>query len=126
MSTTEKVMVTAPSGSDLPLPPSGLVTTPPGMQDIRLVPMTKLRQIIVRTVRTYLQALLGMLTLKFGGAAIGVDAIGTDPVIPQVAPYEFFGAVVECIGYALAPAFFTLLWNSIELLSDYDDPKTRA
>ena len=32
---------------------------------------------------------------------------------------------MECIGYALAPAFFTLLWNSIELINDLDDPKTR-
>ena len=124
MSTTEKVMVTAPAHDGIPA--ETMVRTDPSLPDLKLVPLTKLRQIIIRTIRTYLQALLGLLALKFGGAAIGVDAIGTDPVIPQVAPYEFFGAVVECVGYALAPAFFTLLWNAVELFNDLDDPKTRA
>ena len=60
---TEKVMVTAEPGGP---PPGAIVATPAGMPDIKLVPLTKMRQIIIRTVRTYLQSLLGLLTLKFG------------------------------------------------------------
>jgi hypothetical protein len=112
----EKVMVTAQATDGIA--PGTLVATPPGAPDLVLVPMTKLRQIAVRTVRTYLQSLVGFLLVTGTGVseAVGINIPATD----------FAQLLLNSAGLSLAPAVIALLQNLIELMSDLDNPKTRA
>jgi hypothetical protein len=109
-------MVTAPATDGVA--PGTLVPTAPGIPDLQLVPMTKIRQILVRTVRTYLQSLVGFLIAASTGAT---EAVGLN--IPAG---DFATLLLQSAGLSLAPAVIALLQNLIELMSDLDDPKTRA
>lgn len=69
----------------------------------------------VRALRVYLQSLLGFLTAATTGLAqqFGVQT-----------PVGDFGHLfLSCAGLALAPAAFSLLQNSIELLTKLDTSK---
>jgi hypothetical protein len=127
---TEKVMVTAPATDGVA--PGTLVPTAPGIPDLQLVPMTKLRQIIVRTVRTFLQNVVGNLTNV--GLAGGVAVTTFANLTPEqqlalkqaVSALEFYQLLLIALSTAVSPAVIAFLQNLIELLADLDDPKTRA
>ena len=129
MSTTEKVMVTA--GADVSSQKRN-IDTPAGLPDLQLVPMTKLRQILIRTLRTYLQSVVGNLTNVgiAGGVAVTTFANLTpeqQTAIKQaVSALEFYQLLLIAISTAVAPAVIAFLQNLIELLADLEDPKTRA
>ena len=126
---TEKVMVTAEPGGP---PPGAIVATPAGMPDIKLVPLTKLRQILIRSVRTFLQSVVGNLTNVgiAGGVAVTTFANLTPEqqiaIKQAVSALEFYQLLLIAISTAVAPTVIAFLQNLIELLADLDDPKTRA
>jgi hypothetical protein len=81
--------------------------------------MTPVVQVIVRGLRTYVQALVGFLLLGLGG---GLDNIG------GVQSSVFIVQLKIAASLALAPAVIAVLQNSAELLAKLDErmPKARA
>lgn len=66
--------------------------------------------IIVRTVRSYLQGLVGFLVAGVSGVAV-------------IAAPDFFLTLQNAASLALAPAVVALLQNTIELLAKIDESK---
>lgn len=112
---TQKVVVT--SGPAAPTD-NAVIATPPGKQDIQVVVMGWLRQALIRTLRTYLQAFVGFIVAGGTGAA---SAVGID--IPA---RDFLQLCVSAGSIALAPAVIAFIQNAIELLTALDNPTTRA
>lgn len=76
------------------------------------------QQALVRTVRTYLQGLVGFLMAGGTGAA---DAVG----VPLPA-HDFLALLGVSAGLAVAPAIIALLQNAVELLSKLERASLRA
>jgi hypothetical protein len=112
ISATVPVLTT--SGTD-----GAIVQTPAGQPDLRVTVMSPLVQIFVRGLRTYLQALLGLLVVALAGPAA---------MMPSVAPRDFLAALQLAAGLALAPAAISVLQNLVEFLASVDQmfPKARA
>ena len=121
MSDVREVLVTASPTA----PPDGtILQTPPGDDDVRVVVRSRLRQALIRTVRTYLQALVGFLVAGGVGAADPIDlaqAVGV-----QMPTNAFFGLLISAAGLAVAPAVVSFIQNMIELLTALDKPQIRA
>jgi len=92
--------------------------TPTGHSDVRVVVISAVQAVAVRTLRTYLQSFLGFL----GATVIG--AIPTDPLDPQTALQR----IVLAAGLALFPAFVSLVQNLLEILArlDVTQPELRG
>lgn len=104
-------------------PPDGtIVVTPRGLPNIVIRTMTPLYQVGVRSVRTYLQALVGLLALALAGAPV---AAGIGVMVP---PGDFALALKTAAGLAVAPAVVSALMNLAELFARIDEtaPKLRA
>jgi hypothetical protein len=96
-----------------------VIITPAGRADLIIKTMTPVVQVIVRGLRTYVQALVGFLLLGLGG---GLDNIG------GVQSSVFIVQLKIAASLALAPAVIAVLQNSAELLAKLDErmPKARA
>lgn len=107
--TEPRVLVTeraeTPHGMD-----ETIAVTPPGRPDLEVVVMPAVLRIGVRAVRVYLMSLLGFLGMTSAGA------LPTQPITPNAA----FSLLLTAAGYALAPAFVSLVWNLIEILNKWD------
>lgn len=114
MSQTETVMVTAAHGVALDQP----ISTPAGIPDLKVVAVSKARQIAIRTARTYLQALVGFLVAGGTGAAAAVGV--------NMPAGDFLQLLGSAASLAVAPAAIALLHNAVELLGELDSPNTRA
>jgi hypothetical protein len=90
--------------------------TPEGSPDVRVIPMTMVKQTFVRALRTYVMSLSGLLLA--GG--IGADQ--------GVLPDRFGSLLWACAGMALAPTVMSVLTNMAELLARIDEsfPQMRA
>lgn len=83
------------------------VETPEGSPNIRLVSVTPVMTILVRVAKTYLETILGLLTVKL--------------VAPTALPAaDFLHLLGLCAGLAIAPGVLSLLRNIIELLAKWD------
>jgi hypothetical protein len=93
-------------------------TTPRGTSDVRVIVVSAARVVLVRTVRTYLQSLLGFL-----GATV-VGAIPSDPL----APPDAWAKLATAAGLALFPAVCAAIQNVLELLArlDTSNPELRG
>lgn len=87
-------------------------TTPPGLPDLCVVVISPLKRVLIRTLRTYLQALLGFL-----GLVAVMPLPGTDPTDPLT----LWNKLVLAAGFALAPAVVALLQNVLEMISGLDE-----
>jgi hypothetical protein len=96
-----------------------VIITPAGRADLIIKTMTPVVQVIVRGLRTDVQALVGFLLLGLGG---GLDNIG------GVQSSVFIVQLKIAASLALAPAVIAVLQNSAELLAKLDErmPKARA
>jgi hypothetical protein len=113
--TVKKVVVT-----ESPKAPrdKSILETPAGKEDIQVVVMSWWKQAAIRTVRTYLQGLVGFLVA--GGTGVA-GAVGINM------PVHDFGALLwTSASLAVAPAVIALLQNAVEILSKLDSPQTRA
>ncbi|MGH6689531.1 MAG: hypothetical protein ACREF4_02475 [Gammaproteobacteria bacterium] len=95
-----------------------IVPTPAGKADIQVIVIPWWKQTAIRTVRTYLQALVGFLVAGGTGAA---EAVG----VPLPAG-DFLSLLLASAGLSLAPAVIALLQNSVEILARLESPATRA
>lgn len=109
MPDVRKIMV----AEDEDAPANGVVVQTPGpLPNWKVVVVPGFFQAVVRAVRTYLQAVVGLL----GGSMTGV--------LPAPVPVgDFWAALMFAAGAALLPAMVSLLWNLSELLGQWD--KTR-
>jgi hypothetical protein len=87
-----------------------------GEPDVTVVTMPPWQMVGVRALRVYLQSVLGFITA--GG--VGLDA--------GVLPNEFGALFFTAVQLALAPAVFSALTNTTELLTklDISNPELRA
>lgn len=99
-----------------------IARTPLGRRDVIVRVMTPVAQVLVRAIRTYLQSLLGFLTLGLAGKPVA-DNIGV-----VITPDSFLGVLGVAAGLALAPTIVAVLHNAAELLARLDErfPKARA
>lgn len=83
--------------------------------DVKVITLPAWRMVAIRVARVYLQSLLGFLTT----AAVGVDRLQADDLLATI----WLNA-----GFAIAPAFMSLLMNAIEILNKWDitNPEMRA
>lgn len=99
------------------VPASVVAQTPSSTPaNVQVIAMTALRQTLVRSARTYVMSLTGLLSA--GGT--GLDK--------GVLPNEFGPLLWTCAGMALAPTVMSLLINFGELLARLDEshPQLRA
>jgi hypothetical protein len=117
-SNVEKVMVTA--GPSAPRD-GAIIQTPEGKNDLQVKLLSKAQQIAIRTLRTYLQSLVGFLVAG-GTGAIGAitDAVGVELNIPA---RDFVDLLVIAASLSVAPAAIALLQNTVELLADLEHAK---
>lgn len=119
----EKVIVTA--SPDAP-PDGAIIHTPIGQPNLQVKVMGRVHQIAIRTIRTYLQSLVGFLVAGGTGAveALG-DMVGVDVHLPA---RDFMDLFLVSASMSLAPAVISLLQNTVELLSELekDKPELRA
>lgn len=117
-SNVEKIVVTA--GPTAPRD-GAIVETPTGKKDLQVKVMGRAHQILIRTLRTYLQSLVGFLVAG-GTGAIGAvtDAVGVELNIPA---RDFVDLVVIAASLSVAPAAIALLQNAVELLTDLEQAK---
>jgi len=97
-----------------------VLETKRGADDIQVVVVTWYKQALIRTVRTYLQSLLGFIVAVGSGAA---GAVGIN------IPMQDFGQLfLSSASLAIAPAIISLLQNAVELLTRLDStsPQMRA
>jgi len=97
-----------------------VLETKRGTDDIQVVVVTWYKQALIRTVRTYLQSLLGFIVAVGSGAA---GAVGIN------IPMQDFGQLfLSSASLAIAPAIISLLQNAVELLTRLDStsPQMRA
>jgi hypothetical protein len=82
--------------------------------------MTWWKQALIRTARTYLQTLVGLLVAATTGAA---GAVGVNLPVG-----DFYHLLVVSASISIAPAVISLLQNSVEILSKLDQtqPQIRA
>jgi hypothetical protein len=115
----DRVKVLATESNEAPRDGT-IFTTQPGEADVEVVNMPWWRKTLIRTIRTYLQVLVGLLLAE----GIGVlDAAGLTVGVP---PGEFWQRFLDTAGIALAPAVIALLQNVVELLTRLDAPAFRA
>jgi hypothetical protein len=88
--------------------------TPPGNPDVRLVVVSAVRVVFIRVARTYIQALIGLLT------AFGLSAVGLLPTAEPIDQLALWQKVLTAAGLALFPAFWSFLQNTGELLAKVD------
>ena len=103
-------------------PNNSLIVTDAGQPDIVLKVMSPLAQTLVRGLRTYIQSLVGMLTLLLAGRPV-LENVGI--IVPAG---DFWSALVAAASIAIAPTVVSLLQNFAELLGRFDElfPKSRA
>lgn len=97
-----------------------ILKTPSGETNVEIVTMSIYAQVGIRVLRTYLQSLLGFITVVGTGAA---GAVGIE------IPMKDFGQLFwTSAGLSVAPAAISLLQNAIEILSRMDttNPQMRA
>lgn len=106
-----KTVIVAREENNLASPSEGLV---------EVVEMPWWKVILIRGGRVYVQSLLGFLTAAESGAA---GALGV-----QLPAHDFLHLFGACAGLALAPACYTILQNTIEILTklDVSAPQLRA
>jgi hypothetical protein len=112
----DEVVKTIVTKRDDSIPTTVEARTPQAMPNVTVIPMTALKQTLVRAARTYVMSLSGLLLA--GG--IGADQ--------GVLPNEFGLLLWTCAGMALAPTVMSILANAAELLARIDEqfPQMRA
>lgn len=125
----EKVLVTA--GPKAPRDKS-IFETPPGKADVQFRVFGWARQAGIRTLRTYLQGLVGNLSNIGIGGTVAVTTIANltpeqQETLKQVySALEFYQVFLIAASTAVAPAVVAFLHNAIEILTKLDSPETRA
>lgn len=117
MSEPAKVVVTERPD----LPTDTVAHTPAGMSDLCVVVMRPIGIILVRALRTGLQAFLGAL----GVGAAGPSIPGASDVLP---PGAFGEKLLAAAWVGVVAALITAIWNAGELLAKLDTtrPELRA
>jgi hypothetical protein len=109
-----------------------ILETPPGDNDVQVIVMGWAKQAFIRTMRTYLQALVGNLTNIGIGGAVAITTVANltpeqQTQLKQVfSALEFYQVLVIAASTAVAPAVVAFLQNAIEILAKLDNPETRA
>ena len=87
--------------------------------NVEVVPVSIIKQVIIRTLRTYFQSLLGFIL---------ASAVGVTGQVLNIAPGNFGGLLWASAGLALAPATISLIQNLVEILTKLDttNPTWRA
>lgn len=119
MSAVDRVVVT--SGPRAPRN-KAILETPAGKKDVQVYVMGWARQAAVRTVRTYLQCLVGFLPAVPVANAVA-DAVDAGFRLPMG---DFLDAFLIAASLSVGPAVVAFLHNAIEILSKLDNPETRA
>jgi|SRR5688572_7302458 len=130
-STETKVVVT-----DRPKAPrdKSIVETPTGKKDLQVILMGWAHIAIVRTLRTYVQSVLGNLANVGIAGAVAVTAFANLSLEEQAtiqraySALEFWQVLLIAFSTAIAPAVVAFLHNAVELLTRLDEkgPKWRA
>lgn len=115
MSELPKVVVTRSEET----PADTIARTPQGTDDLRVIAMSAAQRVIVRAVRVYLFALLGLL---------GADAISTVAATGGLPLHEAGAKLWSAAQYAVYPTVVGVLWNVYELFNKWDQshPELRA
>lgn len=109
-----------------------ILETPTGDDDVQVIVMGWAKQALIRTLRTYLQTLVGNLTNIGIGGAVAVTAVANltpeqQATLKQVySALEFYQVFLIAASTAVAPAVVSFLQNAIEILAKLDSPETRA
>lgn len=129
MADTNKVIVT--QRDDTP-PIPVVLPTPPGTADIEVVPMRWWTQVLIRTLRSYVQNVLGYLLAAGVGvgaahAAIAVFAATTGIEVPPETR-TFIEVLIAALFSGIGPAVISLIQNALEILVKLDSafPQFRA
>lgn len=93
---------------DETFPNSVLSSTPSDVPNVLVIAVPWWQQVLIRTGRVYLQGLVGFLSVGITGLDEGIM------------PDEFGSMFLMAAKFALAPAVFTLLQNTLELLMKLD------
>lgn len=129
--TTNLKRVVVTSGPKAPRD-RAILETPAGKEDVQVRVFGWARQAGIRTLRTYLQGLVGNLTNIGIGGAVAVTAVANltpeqQAAIRQVySALEFWQVFLIAASTAVAPAVVSFLQNAVEILTKLDSPETRA
>ncbi len=117
MSESPKVVVTESTAN----PVDTVARTPAGMADLCVVVMRPLSIVLVRALRTGIQAFLAALGL----GALGPMLVGVSDVLP---PGSLGEKLLAALYVGALAALLTALQNAVELLAEWDTthPKLRA
>lgn len=115
-------------------PDRKILETPPGDKDLQVILMGWAHQAFVRTLRTYVQSVLGNLANVGVAGAVAVTAFANISPEEQAAIQRAFGALefwqilLIALSTAIAPAVVAFLHNTVELLTRLDEkePEWRA
>jgi hypothetical protein len=113
-------------------PDRKILETPPGDNDVQVIVMGWAKQAMIRTLRTYLQAVVGNLSNIGIGGAVAITALANltpeqQAALKQVySALEFYQVLLIAASTAVAPAVVSFLQNAIEILAKLDSPETRA
>jgi hypothetical protein len=90
------------------------------VNNVAIILMKPIEIVLVRALRVYLQTLIGLL------GALGTGAAATVGVTLTVG--DFWHLLVASASIAIAPAFMSILLNTVELLAKWDasNPQLRA
>lgn len=112
-----KVLITARPEA----PKEGTVLPTIGANDQLVVTQSWWAQVLIRVFRTYLQSLLGFITI------LSSDRL-TEAVGLKIPAGDFGGLLVIAASLAVAPAAMAFIQNAIEILAklDVSNPKVRA
>lgn len=125
----KKVLVTA--GPEAPRDKT-ILETPAGKKDVQVRALSWIKQALIRTLRTYLQAVVGNLTNIGIGGAVAVTAVANLTPEQQAtlktvfSALEFYQVLLIALSTSVAPAAVAFLQNAIEILGKLDNPETRA
>jgi hypothetical protein len=99
-----------------------IVVTPSGRSDLLIRVMSPLAQVLVRTLRTFLQSFVGFLA----AGALGKGVLGSLGV--EIQPNDLLDVTQAAFGLALFPTVMSFAQNALELTAKLDEmwPKARA
>lgn len=108
MTAHEKPVVVTVSSNSLPASSeAGVIVTPMGQPNVYLKVVEPITIVGVRALRTFLQALLGLLT----AGLVSPSTLGAK---------DFLHLLATCASLAVAPAVVCIIQNVIELTARFD------
>ncbi len=115
-----KVIMTA--REETPKTVDVVLKTPSGEANVQVVTMSVWRQVAIRSLRAYVQNLLGFIL------AVGTGAAAASGVGLNMPAANFGNLLLASAGLALGPTVICMLQNTLEILTKLDvtNPEIRA